>query len=126
MQRRRLPAPSYWRTSARPATVTLGCLMAAWLVACASTAPSSPAQAPPASGSGAVGTASPPIRGAGAPIEAATVHPARSITISMTGVDLNYLPHRIAQVKGFYREAGFDVEIQLMPGNVQLAAVFPN
>jgi ABC-type nitrate/sulfonate/bicarbonate transport system substrate-binding protein len=41
----------------------------------------------------------------------------------MPGVDLNYLPHRIAQVKGFYREAGFDVEFQIMPGNVQLAAV---
>jgi ABC-type nitrate/sulfonate/bicarbonate transport system substrate-binding protein len=41
----------------------------------------------------------------------------------MPSVDLNYLPHRIAQVKGFYREVGFDVEFQLMPGNVQLAAV---
>jgi ABC-type nitrate/sulfonate/bicarbonate transport system substrate-binding protein len=111
------------RSSARPPAVALGCLLAVWLVACASPAPSSPAQAPPASGPGAAAPASPPIRDAGAPTAPAAVPPARNITISMPGVDLNYLPHRIAQVKGFYREAGFDVEIQLMPGNVQLAAV---
>ena len=110
------------RTSARPPAVALGCLLAVWLVTCASPAPSSPAQAPPASGPGAAAPASAPIPDAGAPTQP-LVPPARSVTVSMPGVDLNYLPHRIAQVKGFYREAGFDVESQLMPGNVQLAAV---
>jgi ABC-type nitrate/sulfonate/bicarbonate transport system substrate-binding protein len=123
MQRRWLPAPSYGRPSARSATIAFDCLLAAWLVACASPTPSNPTQAPPANGSGAAAPASPPVRDAGAPTAPSAMPPARSIAVSMPGVDLNYLPHRIAQVKGFYREVGFDVEIQLMPGNVQLAAV---
>lgn len=116
------PALSYQRHSATRTTSALGCLLVAWLVACAPAVPSSPAPAP-ASGPGAQAAATATNRPPGPPTEVAAARPARSVTISMPGVDLNYLPHRIAQVKGFYREAGFDAEFQLMPGNVQLAAV---
>lgn len=36
---------------------------------------------------------------------------------------LNYLPHRIALARGYYREAGFDVEIEVMQSNAGLAAI---
>jgi len=49
--------------------------------------------------------------------------PVKNVSVGMATPGLNYLPHRIAQAMGYYREAGFDVEIQIMQANALLAGI---
>ena len=41
----------------------------------------------------------------------------------MTSAGGTYLPHRIAQVQGFNREAGFETELLYMGGNTLFAGL---
>jgi NitT/TauT family transport system substrate-binding protein len=41
----------------------------------------------------------------------------------MVNTGMSYIPHRVAQVQGFYREAGFDVELQVMQTTTLLAGL---
>jgi NitT/TauT family transport system substrate-binding protein len=49
--------------------------------------------------------------------------PVRPVTVGMVNIGMTYLPHRIAQVQGFYREAGFDAEIQVMQTTTLIAGL---
>ena len=49
--------------------------------------------------------------------------PVRPINVGMVNIGMTYLPHRIAQVQGFYREAGFGAELQVMQTTTLLAGL---
>jgi NitT/TauT family transport system substrate-binding protein len=92
--------------------------------ACGSaTEPSGTTAAPPAPSTDRAGTAS---RGdearpaAEAPVSAV---PLKKIRVAMTGLGVSYLPHRIAQVEGFNRDAGFDVELVNAAGNALISGL---
>src|SRR5262249_37140516 len=98
-------------------------LVAVMLVACAPTAgpggspaATAPTAATPAAGSSAAPSAAPPV-------SAATAVPGRAVNVGMVNVGMTYLPHRIAQVQGFYREAGFDAELQVMQTTTLIAGL---
>jgi NitT/TauT family transport system substrate-binding protein len=47
----------------------------------------------------------------------------RAITVGMVNIGMTYLPHRIAQIQSFYREAGFDAELQVMQATTLIAGL---
>jgi NitT/TauT family transport system substrate-binding protein len=63
------------------------------------------------------------VSAAGTAAATATTGPLRKVRIAVTGQGVAYLPHQIALVQGFDREAGFDAEIQTLAGNAMFAAV---
>jgi NitT/TauT family transport system substrate-binding protein len=105
----------------------VGAVLVAMLVACTSAAQPSPTAVPAsvasASGPGAAAPAKPADGAAPAPASPAAPLPAKKMTLAAPGVSLNYLTHQIGLVKGFYREAGFDVEFQIMQANSGLAGI---
>ncbi len=78
--------------------------------------PTAPMAASPAAGTSAAPSAAQAL-------PAATAVPVRGINVGMVNVGMTYLPHRIAHVQGFYREAGFDAELQVMQTTTLLAGL---
>jgi NitT/TauT family transport system substrate-binding protein len=52
-----------------------------------------------------------------------TALPLKSIKVGMVNTGMSYLQQRIAQVQGYYREAGFDAELQVMQSTTLLAGL---
>ncbi len=103
---------------------TLPFLLAFGFLACVPT--TTPGAAPPpatlAGGPGAGAVASPaPAPALAAP--APTPPPLQQLSVPMADIGMSYLPHRIAQVQGFYREAGFDVDLHVMQSSTALAGM---
>jgi ABC-type nitrate/sulfonate/bicarbonate transport system substrate-binding protein len=86
--------------------LTLG---AALLLACA--APASPPAAPP-----------PSAAGAAAPAPAPTALPQHAV-IMVSNTSVVFLPHKLAELQGFYRAYGVDAEVLVTASSVQAAAV---
>jgi ABC-type nitrate/sulfonate/bicarbonate transport system substrate-binding protein len=94
-------------------------LVAAALVGCA---------APPSGGSsGAEGRAAGPSGpGAAALVEAGsttTTGPAEKVSVALPSVSGVFLPHVLAQQKGFFREEGLDVELPVLRSNLVTAGL---
>jgi ABC-type nitrate/sulfonate/bicarbonate transport system substrate-binding protein len=110
-----------------PNLAVLSVILAFVGLACsASGQPSSPAVPAGTAGNRSAvspGSAQPTTGDQVVPAATATLLPARKISVSVIGQDINYLPHRIAMDKGFYREAGFDPELQIMQGSAAMAAL---
>jgi len=109
---RRLASLAAWST-----------LAAILLLACTTASP--PSSAAPASRAGATAAATQPNQSSvtGAAPAAPTAAPLKKIAVGMSSAGLTYLQHRIAQVKGFYQQAGFDAELQIIPQNTLLTGI---
>lgn len=88
-------------------------LAACWLAACV------PAAAP-ARGAAPEAPLTRDTAPATAPVAA---EPLKPIRVGVLNIGPAYLPHRIALVQGFLRDAGFDAELQVLPANAMLAAL---
>jgi len=67
--------------------------------------------APAAPGPQSTAAAPAPVQASAASPAPAPPAPLKPIKIGIATMSLTYLPQRIAEVKGFYREAGFDAEL---------------
>lgn len=108
----------------RRVCIVLLCAAASLLAACAPAAQSTntpAATAPPPGDRPGTGRHSEEARPAAAAPTSAV--PLKKIRVAMTGLGVSYVPHRIAQVEGFNREAGFDVELVNAAGNALIAGL---
>ncbi len=102
-----------------PALAGIAAALAGLVLACAAPATrdaATPAGSPPRPPQA---TSSPGT----APGPAPTAIPVRKISVAMSSTGISYLQHRVALDAGFFREAGYDVEVQIAPSNALLAAV---
>lgn len=118
----RTASPSTIRRARRRLVCLLAGVLCAGLLACATPAQVAPAGVSATSARAEVGGVP---ASAGSPPTATLAAPRALKPVSMVipNLALNYLPHRIAQAQGFYREAGLDVDVQIMQSNAGLAAI---
>jgi NitT/TauT family transport system substrate-binding protein len=90
------------------------------LIACSSGAVAPSPAPPPSAGAGGAERSAAGLAAAAPPPTAA---PLKSVRVAMTSTGGTYLPHRIAQVQGFNREAGFETELLYMGGNTLFAGL---
>ena len=101
--------------SARRYRVPAVLLLPALLLGCAPSAPQAPAS------SGASGPAQPAGQASGAP--AAPTAPLQKATMMIASTSGVFLPHKIAETKGFFQANGLDTQVIQTASNVQAAAV---
>src|SRR5947207_7664500 len=103
----------------------LGVLLAA-LLACGAPL-ATPAAKPPAAATSVSDTSAPragALAASASPAAAAaTPLPLRKINVGMVNIGMSYLHHRIALVEGYYREGGFDAELQVLQSATLLAGL---
>src|SRR5262249_14404681 len=88
-------------------------LAACWLAACAPAAEPARVATPAAATARDTAPATAPV----------AAEPLKPIKLGVLNIGPAYLPHRIALVQGFLRDAGFDAELQVLPANAMLAAL---
>jgi NitT/TauT family transport system substrate-binding protein len=107
-------------------------LLAAALVACAApaSAPAKPAEAPAKPAATAPAAQAPaaakPAAPAAAPTTAPALVPVERVVVATSDPGMSFAPLYVGLGKGFFREEGLDLDVQVMATNVSLAALASN